>query len=416
MIRNEKKLKNRNLRLLSLKSRRREGRKKISASNEKNSAHHRAQIFLANVCHELRTPLNGILGMAQSLHKSELTSEQNETVYDILHSGKTLMTLINDLLHFSKIESGHITIEQAEFNLRDTLAHALDMVRLQAQKKNLKLSFYIAADVPEVVCGDSLRIQQIILNFLNNAIKFTNTGEVKLMVRCAPASHSSLKRINLAVSDTGIGISPANIKKLFRPFTQAETSTTKNFGGHGLGLAISKQLAKLMGGDIRLESLPGVGSTFSFYFDAPAEIPKAKMNRVRHPSELRVLVAEANATNQKVIQKFLEAIGVPPEFANDGLDVVTKASEKPYDLILMDLQMPILSGIDATAAIRKQPGPNSQTWIVAMTANGFEEDRKKCFDAGMDEFISKPIRAGRLEQLIVNFLSAAFIHKLKRAS
>ena len=365
--------------------------------------------FLSNMSHEIRTPMNSIIGMAHLALKSVADARQRDYLQKIYHSGQHLLGLINDILDFSKIEAGKLELEVKQFRLDTLLANISSQLGEAAAAKGLHLQFDIAADLPQRWCGDALRLEQVLLNLVSNAIKFSENGSVFVRVRQAEegAGHAMLR---FDVQDNGIGMNHQEVTQLFRSFHQADTSTTRKYGGSGLGLVISKQLAELMGGKIGVYSQPGLGSTFWFTArldkyagvaeDSAGEDEPPLLDVIRGAS---ILLVEDNLFSQQVGCELLEDAGAIVRVANNGREALDLLAQQSYDCVLMDVQMPEMDGFEATRRIRADP-LLAGLLVIAMTANAGSEDRARCLEAGMDEFLTKPIAPKLLFQLLAKWL------------
>ena len=352
-------------------------------------------MFLATMSHEIRTPLNGVTGMLGQLGQTALDDEQRVFVRTATESAETLLRILNDILDYSKMEAGRLEIETTVFSPRETVASAMALLAPRAFGKGLAFEADLPDDLPPCLVGDPIRLRQILLNLLGNAIKFTETGGVYVSVGHRTGAGGRVE-VRFQVRDTGIGLSPRDRSRLFERFSQADSSITRRFGGTGLGLAISKQLAELMGGDIGVSSDAGAGSTFWFTIRCPVGTPLSATPEPAAPARnsgrsLEILVAEDNAVNQQVIAAILGRQGHRVEIVGNGVEALEALRQRSYDVLLMDVQMPEMDGVTAAAAIRRLYGPVSRIPIIALTANAMKGDRERYLDAGMNDYVSKPI-------------------------
>lgn len=390
----------------------------IAAKNEADAANNAKSSFLANMSHEIRTPMNGVLGYLQLLEATATTEKQTEYIHNIKASTDNLLRLINDILDVSKIEAGKMELERIPFDLYDTIESAVNALRNGAENKGLMLTSNISPEIPRLVTGDPTRLRQVINNIVDNAVKFTYQGYVRLEAELMERRDTQVL-LRFTVEDTGIGIKSEVLQKLFQPFTQADASSNRRFGGTGLGITICRSIVEMMGGTVQLDSVEGKGTRFVFTItlqEAVNEYPviekAVSTEETSLPKgksyKLSVLLVEDNEINLYVIDEMLKMHGIEADIVKDGEQAVKAVINKTYNMVFMDCQMPVMDGYKATRRIRETEGAKKHTTIIAMTAHAMKGDDVKCLEAGMDDYLSKPIEISRITAILNQYSGQHF--------
>jgi len=376
-----------------------------AARDKANAANDAKSNFLGIISHELRTPMNGVLGAAQLLSATRLETTQREYLSIIRNSGDNLLSLLNDILDMTKIEAGKMTFEVVDVSVEDLHRRVTGPFQAQAEAKGLMFEARYEGEIPALVRGDPLRVCQVIHNLLSNAVKFTDTGTVAYTVRGKRLADRRVQ-FEFAVTDSGTGISAADMERLFQPFTQVDASSTRRFGGTGLGLTISRRLANIMGGDITIQSELGKGSTFTFAVEAevvewaaPAAVEEISAE-VEDGRQMSVLIVEDHPVNRMILEAWMSSAGHVSATAENGQLALDATAEQPFDLIIMDVNMPVMDGLTATRQIRDGGGMNAETPIVVLSASARSEDHAAGIDAGADAYLNKPIDFAALAQMM----------------
>jgi signal transduction histidine kinase/ActR/RegA family two-component response regulator len=381
-------------------------------TRQTEEAHRTKSLFITNMSHEIRTPMNGILGMTSLLAQTPLTKEQQSYIETIRSCGDTLLTVINNILDYSAIESGRLTLDEKATDLKNCVEEVMEIFMARTTQAGVLLHFQIAEDVPPRILTDTDRLRQILINLVGNAVKFTPQGEIRIRIFLTgtlppPEAHADSIMIGFEITDTGIGIGKDQFEQIFQSFSQLDPSGTREHGGAGLGLTISDRLVHLLNGRIHVESEPGKGSRFSFTIatrPAPVKTASTTLATIPHLAEkypLQILLAEDNPINRQLAVMILDKMGYVAGLAENGKEVLDQLQKEPFDLIFMDIQMPEMDGLEATRHIRSRSV--HQPVIIAMTANTTRKDRDDCLTEGMNDFLSKPVHLDELIRMLENW-------------
>jgi signal transduction histidine kinase/CheY-like chemotaxis protein len=382
-----------------------------SAMNQAQQANKAKSDFLAMISHDIRTPMNGVLGFTELMLTSELTEEQNDYLLSIKSSAKMLITLLNDILDFSKMEVGKMQVLKRPFCPSEVVHESIQLFRLDASDKSVELVENIADDVPKVIVGDPIRLQQILINLISNSVKFTENGSVTVSLKHEYLDESKQYRLSFTVQDTGVGMEKSDLERLFLPYSRLDDVINQKKMGTGLGLVIARKLCQAMGGDIEVDSVRGKGSTFDFNIlvdiarsvpQKNADIRELKKNGDGAAKGLSIAFIDDSRTNRKLGKLLLKRLGYDVELFEDGTHLLAALKEKPYDLVFMDIQMPIMDGLEITGHIRQGAvgEKNKDVYICALTGMATREDHENCWKAGMDGFLAKPIQLDQLKAVI----------------